>query len=165
MGSPRTAMPCRRFASAVCLILFATAISGGQDSAAVTAYVKAEMQLQHIPGLSLLVVRNGKIVRSEGFGLANVELHVPVKPESIFQSGSVGKQFTATAVMMLVESGKISLDDAVSKYITNAPEGWANIKVRHLLTHTSGLGDYPSGLDFRRDYTEDELLTQLSKVP
>ncbi len=66
------------------------------------------MQRQHIPGLALLVSRGGKIVQAEGFGLANVELQVPVKPETIFQSGSVGKQFTATAVMMLVEEGKIA---------------------------------------------------------
>src|SRR5689334_15513515 len=76
---------------------------------AVTEYVKSEMQRQHIPGLSLLVIKDGKTIRAEGFGLANVELQVPVKPESVFQSGSVGKQFTATAVMMLVEEGKVGL--------------------------------------------------------
>ena len=59
------------------------------------------------PGVSVLVSRNGEIVRAEGFGFSNVELQVPVKPETLFQSGSVGKQFTATAVMMLVEEGKI----------------------------------------------------------
>ncbi len=79
------------------------------------------MQRQHIPGLSLLVVKNGKTIRAEGFGLANVELQVPVKPETIFQSGSVGKQFTATAVMMLVEEGKIGLDDPLTKYFADAP--------------------------------------------
>src|SRR5580698_3708682 len=99
------------YTSALCLtLLFAVAFATTQNpaaSAAVTDYVKAEMQRQHIPGLSLLVVKNGKIVRAEGFGLANIELQVPVKPETIFQSGSVGKQFTATAVMMLVEEGKV----------------------------------------------------------
>src|SRR6201993_5646758 len=146
----------------ICLLILAGAVQAQSRAAdAVSDYVNAEMQRQHIPGLSLLVVRGGKIVRAEGFGLSNVELQVPVKPETIFQSGSVGKQFTATAVMMLVEEGKVGLDDKVSKYLTNAPESWANIKVRHLLTHTSGLGDYPAGFDFRRDYTEDELLTQL----
>ena len=158
-------MPCRRFASAVCLILFATAISGGQDSAAVTAYVKAEMQLQHIPGLSLLVVRNGKIVRSEGFGLANVELQVPVKPESVFQSGSVGKQFTATAVMMLVEAGKIGLDDPLTKYFADAPATWKDVTVRELLSHTAGFGDYPKDFNFRKDWTEDEELKLIESIP
>ena len=64
---------------------------------------------------------NGHIVLAKGYGLANVEHQVPVKPETVFQSGSVGKQLTATAVMMLVESGKISLDDGISKYLTNSP--------------------------------------------
>src|SRR5579863_9330043 len=93
--------------SAVCLLFFIAAVAAHGQSAATTAavadYVKSEQQRQHIPGLSLLVVKDGKIICAEGYGLANVELQVPVKPESVFQSGSVGKQFTATAVMMLVE--------------------------------------------------------------
>src|ERR1051325_2273338 len=134
-------------------------------TAAVTDYVKAEMQRQHIPGLSLLVAKSGKIIRAEGFGLANVELQVPVKPETIFQSGSVGKQFTATAVMMLVEEGKLTLDDKITKFFPDAPETWRNITIRHLLTHTSGLGDYPKDFDLRRDYTEDELIQRIKSVP
>src|SRR5579859_6391528 len=97
------------FAQISCLMLFGTIFSQAQTADTTTAvdeYVKSEMQRQHIPGLSLLVAKNGNIVQSEGFGLANVELQVPVKPETVFQSGSVGKQFTATAVMMLVEAGK-----------------------------------------------------------
>src|SRR5438309_8310970 len=102
----------------VCLLFTCAALALSQSSldSAVSDYVKAEMERQHIPGLALLVTRGGKIVRAEGFGLANVELQVPVKPETIFQSGSVGKQFTATAVMMLVEEGKIGLDDSLTKY-------------------------------------------------
>src|SRR5579859_811309 len=138
-----------------------------QDSVAtkVDDFVQNEMLRQHIPGLSLLVKQDGKIVLAKGYGMANVELQVPVKPETVFQSGSVGKQFTATAVMMLVEEGKVGLDDKVSKYFTNAPQSWADIKVRHLLTHTSGLGDYPRDFDLRRDYTEDELLAKVMVTP
>ncbi len=128
-------------------------------------FVQNQMLRQHIPGLSLLVKQDGKIALAKGYGLANVELQVPVKPETVFQSGSVGKQFTATAVMMLVEQGKVGLDDKVSKYLTNAPQSWADIKVRHLLTHTSGLGDYPRDLDLRGDYTEEELLTKVMATP
>jgi hypothetical protein len=79
----------------------------------VTRIVSAEMENQHIPGLALLVARNGVPIRSEGFGLANVELNVPVKPETIFQSGSIGKQFTA-AVFLLADAGKIGLDDPLN---------------------------------------------------
>jgi CubicO group peptidase (beta-lactamase class C family) len=157
----------RTFAATVCL-LFATRIAVCQQpatTAAVTDYVKAEMQRQHIPGLSMLVSKNGKIVRAEGFGQANVELQVPVKPETIFQSGSVGKQFTATAVMMLVEEGKIGLDDPITKYFADSPDGWKDVTVRELLSHTAGFGDYPKDFNFRKDWTEDELLKLVQSIP
>jgi CubicO group peptidase (beta-lactamase class C family) len=123
------------------------------------------MRSQRIPGLSLLVNKEGQAALVKGYGLANLEHQVPVKPETLFQSGSVGKQFTATAVMMLVQEGKIRLEDNIRQYLTNAPQSWANIKVSHLLTHTSGLGDYPSGFDYRHDYTDDELLARLATAP
>src|SRR6266568_5360798 len=149
-------------------IFFAIPIAEAQNpetTAAVTDYVKAEMERQHIPGLSLLVVRNGKIVRAEGFGLANVELQVPAKPETVFQSGSVGKQFTATALMMLVEEGKIGLDDPLTKYFSDAPATWKDVTVRELLSHTAGFGDYPKDFNFRKDWTEDELLKVVEAIP
>jgi len=123
------------------------------------------MQRQQIPGLSLAVVRNGKISLVKSYGFSNLEHQVPVKPETVFQSGSIAKQFTATAVMMLVEEGKLSLDDKISKYFADAPESWKNITVRQLLTHTSGMGDYPPDMDLRRDYTEDEYLAFIKKAP
>ncbi len=130
-----------------------------------TDYVNNEIQRQHIPGLALVVLRAGKIVRADGFGLANVELQVPVKPETIFQSGSVGKQFTATAVMMLVEERKIGLDDSITRYFADAPATWKDITIRELLSHTAGLGDYPKDFDFRRDRTEDEELKLIESLP
>lgn len=128
-------------------------------------YMKAEMQRQRIPGASLAVVKDGQIILAKGYGLANVEHQVAVKPETIFQSGSMGKQFTATAVMMLVEAGKLNLSDPITKYFTDAPDSWKNITVRHLLTHTAGTTDYPRDFDFRRDYTEDELLKRAEAIP
>jgi CubicO group peptidase (beta-lactamase class C family) len=145
-----------------------TGVAQAQSSAtatAVTEYVKSEMQRQHIPGLSLLVIKDGKTIRAEGFGLAHVELQVPVKPESVFQSGSVGKQFTATAVMMLVEEGKVGLDDPLTKYFPEAPASWKEATVRELLSHTAGLGDYPKDFDMRKDWTEDEELKLIESIP
>jgi CubicO group peptidase (beta-lactamase class C family) len=127
--------------------------------------VQAEMQKRHIPGLALLVIRGGQAIKQQGYGLANVELQAPVKPETIFQSGSMGKQFTATAVMMLVEEGKVSLDDPLTKFFPEAPAAWKNVKVRHLLSHTGGFTDYPDKFDFRRDYTEDDLLKIVEALP
>ncbi len=129
---------------------FALAQAPTSSADPIDDYVHSEMQRQRIPGLSLLVARDGKIVRAEGYGLANVELQVPVKPETVFQSGSVGKQFTATAVMMLVEEGKISLDDVVTKYLKGAPTTWNQVTIRALLSHTAGFTDYPKNFNFRR---------------
>ena len=131
----------------------------------VAHYVHAEMARQHIPGVALLVARKGEIVRAQGFGFANVELQVPVKPETLFQSGSVGKQFTATAIMMLVEEGKIGLDDSITKYFPEAPPAWKPVTVRHLLTHTGGFTDYPKDFNFRKDYSEDDLLKIVTGIP
>lgn len=149
----------------VCWILCFCAGSALTQSDAVGEYVRSEMQKQQIPGLSLLVAKNGKIVRAEGFGLANVELQVPVKPETIFQSGSVGKQFTATAVMMLVEEGKVSLDDPLTKFFPDGPAAWKQVTVRELLSHTAGFGDYPEDFNFRKDWTEEELLKLVEGIP
>lgn len=157
-----------RFLLTAYLFLSAVLLSHAQQStitAAVDDYVKSEMQRQHIPGLSLLVAKSGEIVRAEGFGLANVELQVPVKPETVFQSGSVGKQFTATAVMMLVEEGKIGLDDPLTKFFADAPQAWKDATIRELLSHTAGFGDYPKNFNFRKDWTDDELLKLVESIP
>jgi len=131
----------------------------------IDAFIESELARQKIPGVALAVVKYGKPLVVKGYGMANLEHQVAVKPETIFQSGSVGKQFTAFAVMLLVEEGKIVLDDKISKYLGEVPDAWANITVRHLLTHTSGMTDYPRDFDFRKDYTEDELLTRAKEIP
>src|SRR6266446_941525 len=146
-------------------VICSTSVFAQQAPDAVDEYVRAEMQKQHIPGLSLLVSRDRNPIRAQGFGLANVELQVPVKPETVFQSGSVGKQFTATAVMMLVEEGKISLDDVVTKYLKGAPTTWNQVTIRALLSHTAGFTDYPKNFNFRKDYTEAQLLKIVQGIP
>ena len=156
----------RTSASLLLFLTAAAAIGIAQElTSSVSEYVKAEIERQHIPGLSLLVARGGKVVLAQGFGLSNVELQVPVKPETIFQSGSVGKQFTATAVMMLVEEGKVGLDDPLAKYFKDTPQSWNHVTVRELLSHTGGFGDYPKDFDFRKDWTEDELLKLVKGIP
>ncbi len=150
---------------AIVLICAHSAIAQSKISASVDQYVRSEMQHEHIPGLALLVSRDGKIVLAKGYGWSNVELQVPVKPETVFQSGSMGKQFTATAVMMLVEEGKIGLDDPIAKYFEGAPESWNDVTIRELLSHTAGFTDYPKNFDFRRDYTEAQLLKIVEGIP
>jgi CubicO group peptidase (beta-lactamase class C family) len=130
----------------------------------VSRFVRAEMEKQHIPGLALLVSINGRPSRTEGYGMSNVELQTKVTPDTIFQSGSVGKQFTATAVMMLVEAGKIGLEDPLTKYFPDGPAWWHQVTVRQLLSHTAGFTDYPKDFDMRKDYTEHELLEMVEAI-
>lgn len=164
MRSTRTSV-----AAALLLIVLSIvpSISGASAKAdKIDEYVQSELQSQRIPGVSIAVVRNGELVKAQGYGLANVELNVPVTAETIFQSGSVGKQFTATLAMMLVEEGKLSLDDAIGKYIADAPPIWKGITLRHLLTHTSGLSnDIYNRINMRQDYTEDELVKEIAATP
>jgi len=139
----------------------------------VDAFVRSELARQRIPGAELGVYREGKLTKAQGYGQANVEWNAAVTSDTIFQSGSVGKQFTATAVMMLVEEGKVGLDDPVKKYFPDAPETWNDIKVHNLLSHTSGLSEYETrartkaGGPFymRLDYTEDELYRKIAEMP
>jgi CubicO group peptidase (beta-lactamase class C family) len=98
-------------------------------------------------------------------GFANVEHRVSVRPDTVFQSGSMGKEFAATAIMMLVEEGKIGLDDSITKYFHDAPPKWKPVTVRHLLSHTGGFTDYPKDFNFRKDYTEDELFKVIAAFP
>lgn len=155
-------------------LIAAHAGKAGQDvDGRVNAFVEGELREQRIPGVALAVLRDGKMVKAQGYGLANMELDVAVKPETVFQTGSVGKQFTATAVMMLVEEGKVGLDDKLSKYLAGTPASWKDVTVRNLLTHTSGIADYtdsaytkPGGLiNLRGDYTEEELYQKLIQLP
>jgi CubicO group peptidase (beta-lactamase class C family) len=108
----------------------------------VNDYLQTEMRTDSVPGLSIAVVRAGKVVFAAGFGMGDVENKKPALPETAYEIGSITKQFTATATMMLVEEGKIHLDDPVTEYIRGAPDAWKRITIRNLLTHTSGIAEH-----------------------
>ncbi len=146
----------------------ATAQSPTRDLATradrIDAMVRSEMARDKIPGLALAVVEAGRVVLERGYGMATLEWDAPVASDTLFQSGSLGKQFTAAAVMSLVEQGKIGLDDPLTRYFPQAPGTWQDITVRQLLTHTSGLPGYDgaqdsaTGINYQRNYTEEELM-------
>ena len=104
------------------------------------------MQRRQIPGLALLDCARWKDRASAGLWFFERRAESAGPPETIFQSGSMGKQFTAEAVMMLVEQGKLSLDDPLTKFFPDAPAAWKQVKVKNLLSHTAGFGDYPKRL-------------------
>src|SRR5919112_2069143 len=130
-------------------------------------YVREQMRLRHVPGLALAVVRDGRVLKERGYGLASVELEVPASPATVFEIGSVSKQITAACVMLLVEEGKVGLDDPVSKYIAESPEGWRGVTVRHLLTHTSGIKNYNglAGFELTEHLTRAEFVKRIGAHP
>ncbi len=134
---------------------------------AVDDYVKAEMARQHVPGLSLGIMRDGKLVEKRAYGFADLELNVPATADDAYEIGSITKSFTAIAAMTLVEEGKLSLDDPVSKYIPEAPEAWKPITLRHLLYQNSGLKDYAliDGIGLADEYNRAKWMGEMTKLP
>ncbi|HWC74019.1 MAG TPA: serine hydrolase domain-containing protein [Gemmatimonadales bacterium] len=149
------------------LILVPSLVLGqSRDTAMINRYVQAEMQRQQIPGVSLAVLTGDRVLMARGYGFANVELKVPASDSTIYQSGSVGKQFTAALVEMLVGQQKLRLDDPIVRWFPEGASVWQGITVRHLLTHTSGIAEYTdSTFNYRKDYTEDELVKFAASRP
>ncbi|MET0535433.1 MAG: serine hydrolase domain-containing protein [Steroidobacter sp.] len=147
-----------RFA-AVALLMMA----GVAHADAIDDFVSEELARQRIPGVAVGIMHRGQLVRAAGYGFANLEHRVPVHPDTLFQTGSIGKQFTATAMMLLVEDGKVRLDESIRTYLPRAPKSWQPIKIRNLLDHTSGIAWDPP-VDLRKDYSDDELLEVLYKA-
>jgi CubicO group peptidase (beta-lactamase class C family) len=156
-------MPRKRLSLFVILLLLLQTTAVRADK--VDDYVKAEMQKQRIPGLSLAVVKEGKVIKAEGYGLANVEHNVPARPETVYKIGSVSKQFIATGIMLLVQDGKIGLDDKVGKYLDGTPESWNGITIRHLLTHTSGIVREGPGFDPFKDQKDFDVIRTAYPLP
>lgn len=129
--------------------------------------IKSEMQTNHVPGVECLILKDGQPVKTFYSGEANLEWNIPVGPDTIFEIGSVSKQFAAASILLLAEQGKLSVDDNISKYLTNTPPAWANIKIRHLLSHTSGLHNYDDldGFQLRWHLTQAQFIKQLAKQP
>ncbi|MFZ4522116.1 MAG: serine hydrolase domain-containing protein, partial [Bacteroidales bacterium] len=124
------------------------------------------LQVDTMPGASVLVSLNGDIIYQKGFGYADIEKKIPVTPETKFKIGSVSKQFTAVAILKLQEEGKIKTGDKLSKYIPDFPHG-NEVTIYHLLTHTSGIHDYNStpDLDVTKPVTPRALLDIIKILP
>jgi D-alanyl-D-alanine carboxypeptidase len=131
-------------------------------------FVRAMLQERQIPGAAVAVVKNGKLVKKQGYGVASVELNVPATGETVFEIGSVTKQMTGAAVLLLVEEGKLDPDEKISKYLPGTPDAWKNVAVRNLLTHTSGIKSYTAigpGFELFRNLSRDEFIKALSTYP
>jgi CubicO group peptidase (beta-lactamase class C family) len=112
------------------------------------------------PGCAAAVSLNGETVFEKAFGLADLEFNVPNTPQTIFESGSVAKQFTAAAIVLLQQDGKLSLDDPVKKYIPELPDYGAPLTIRHLLNHTSGIRDWGTVMTLTGAGRGDRVISQ-----
>lgn len=129
------------------ILLFSAKVSQAQTTIEkVRKYLLEEMKKQHIPGLQIVVMKDNKIILSDALGNANVEFSVPVTKSTIFSINSIAKVFTGTAIMQLVEEGKIDIDKPVSDYLDSLPANWRFVTLKQLLGHTSGLPDVEDNL-------------------
>jgi len=153
-----------RFLSVTFAILLLTAVAWADQ---VDDYIRTVLAERHAPGAAVAVVKNGRVVKIKGYGLASVEFGVPVTKDTVFEIGSVSKQMTAAGILLLVEEGKVSLDAPISTYLPETPEAWKDVTVRHLLTHTSGVKSYTSltGFELSRRVKIDGFIKQLSPHP
>jgi CubicO group peptidase (beta-lactamase class C family) len=140
---------------AVCLLLSVATIAHADPA---DDYIAAQMKEFHLPGLALAVVKDGKVIKAQGYGLANVARKTPVTADTVLKIGSVSKQFIATGVMLLARDRRLTIDDPISKYPQDSPASWSAITIRHLLTHTAGLVRESPAFDPNKDQTDAAVL-------
>ncbi len=138
--APVTVGTNRELRSAIFLALILTALTVARASAdELDDFIASQMQAQKIPGCAIAVVHRDRVLLRRDYGWANLETETPVRPGTVFDLASVTKPFTAAAVLMLVQDGKLRLDDHIAALIADAPIAWKDITIRHLLSHTSGI--------------------------
>jgi CubicO group peptidase (beta-lactamase class C family) len=131
----------------LCLLVTGRFSAAQQELTNKVDRIFAEWNTTSSPGCALAVVRDGHIVYEHGYGMANLELGVAISPQSVFDIGSVSKQITAMAILLLAQEHKLSLDDDVRKYLPEIPDYGSTITIRHMLHHTSGLRNYDDLFD------------------
>lgn len=129
----------------------------------------SEQYKPHEPGATVLVARDGRIMYKKAFGMANLELDTPMQTNTVFKIGSLTKQFTAVAILQLMEQGKLRLQDEITRFITDYPTRGYTITIEHLLTHTSGIRNYSSIKDTTKrmtvDFTPTEMIDYFKNQP
>lgn len=148
---------------ATMLFLCLSALSRADD---IERFAKGQMIKLQIPGVVIGVFKDGKLIHKSSYGLSVVELHVKTKLDDRFELGSVTKQFTAVATFMLIDEGKLMLNDQVSKFIPEAPPSWQGVTIYKLMHHTSGLPEYAltDGLGLTEEFTRRRFFDELSAM-
>lgn len=153
----------RAFLGLIGLLLIANVSSADQ----VDDFLRGEMEKRQIAGLSLMVVKDGQPIKTEGYGQANLEWNVPVTKDTVFEIGSMTKQFTAACILLLAQDGKLSPDDKICQHLKNTPAAWTNITIRHLLPHTSGIKNYTglAGFELTKHLTQAQFIQKMGAIP
>jgi D-alanyl-D-alanine carboxypeptidase len=153
------------FGVILCVLLFFAPYASRAEE--VDELIKTQMAEHKIPGLALAIVQEGKSIKTAAYGFANLELSVPVTPDTVFEIGSITKQFTAASILLLAQDGKLSVDDKIGRYLSPIPETWQEITVRHLLTHTSGIKSYTGlgGFELRQHLTQAQFIAAIGRQP
>nr|WP_321230753.1 serine hydrolase [uncultured Psychroserpens sp.] len=151
----------------ICLLLTVSSLAQNLEQQ-IDTYI-SEQYKSDAPGVSVLVAKDGKTIYQKGFGDANLELDISVAPKHVFEIGSITKQFTAVAILMLEEQGKLSVNDPITKFIPDYPTQGKTITIHHLLNHTSGIKSYTNMPSFmteaRTDMTPTELIDKFKNEP
>ncbi len=150
-------------------IAVASSAASSELAGRIDPIVEETMRADTVPGVSIGIMQDGEIVFTKGYGFAEVENEVPATEHTVYRIGSVTKQFTAAAIMLLVEEGKLELDAELTDFFPDYPTGGRTITIEHLLNHTSGIKGYTEMREFgeviRDDLDHDELIAIFSAAP
>jgi CubicO group peptidase (beta-lactamase class C family) len=140
---------------------------GAAMADSVDDYLRAQKETHRIPGLAVTVVRGGQQIKTVALGMANLESQTPVTSDSRFEIGSITKQFTAAGILLLVQDGKLGLDDMIQERLQETPAAWSKVTVRHLLTHTSGIRTYTglSGFELTKHLNQRQFIEAIGSQP
>lgn len=134
-------------------------------------FIQSELAKHPIPGLSLAIVEQGEVSLAQGYGFANLEWNVQATPATVYQLASLTKQFTATAIMLLVKEGQLDLEATIGHYLADTPAAWQTVTLRQLLTHTSGMmrdgtpAYWTTPADMKQDYSYPQMFQMIAQHP
>lgn len=148
-------------------LVAAFTVAGSVRADQVDEFIQEEMAQRRIPAVVLKIVQGGRDVKTAAYGFANLELGIAATTSSVFEIGSVTKQFTAACILLLQQDGKLSVEDLIAKHLPEIPKSWSNVTIRHLLSHTSGIKSY-TGLDgfaLTRRLTQAQFISTIGERP
>ena len=156
-----------RPAALLSISLLALELGTRAEADGIDDYMANAMRQHPIPGAALAVVKGTNVVKAAAYGSANLENHTPVTPETAFEIGSITKQFTSAAILILAQERKLDVDDRISTFLNGTPTNWYWITLRHLMTHTSGLKNYTGleGFELTRHLTQAQFISKMAAYP